>query len=56
MPEINANENEPQVLVGSCDAVVVLRASELPSYFDGYRVVTIIAIAIAIPMLRLVEL
>lgn len=56
MPEINTEENEPNVLVGSCDGVFVLHASELSAYYDGYRVVAIIAIAIAIPILWLVEI
>lgn len=56
MSKINVDEKEPDVLVGSCDGVVVLQASELPSYYDGYRVVMIIAIAIAIPILWLVDI
>ena len=56
MPEINVDEKEPDVLVGSCDGIVVLQARELPNYFDGYRFGMIIGMAIAIPLLLFVAL
>ena len=49
--DVNTDKNEHAVFVGSCDGVVVLPASELPNYYDGYRTVMLLAILIAIPML-----
>lgn len=51
--ELNADDKEAKILIGSCGGVVVISAEELQSYYDGYRTVAIIALVAAIPILWL---
>lgn len=53
--KISVKEKKSGILVGSCGGFVEIDAGELPSYYDGYRLVAIMAMVVAIPILWLIH-